>query len=283
VLNQLKTSYTVVPGRPDLNAYEIYSVNRVVGQPGAWLERPIEYQPFYSQRPGSSNSPKKEAYWFASRRKSLRKGDEGIEVELSFVDPNFSPMVPAVQKINIQITCTNRDLPVSGIKGDFEVEAIGSAVSRARLLVDPTPTGRPPLGRSAQWAAIMHLGLNYLSLIDSPEGPLALRELLTVYDFRRTEVTQKMINSIIGVTCEQIAGRTGNRVGNTVCLGTKVMVLIDEEIHSGSGAFLTVSVLERFLGAYVTINSFTQMVARSKQRGAIWKRWPSRCGDRTLL
>ncbi|HEU5118075.1 MAG TPA: type VI secretion system baseplate subunit TssF [Isosphaeraceae bacterium] len=43
------------------------------------------------------------------------------------------------------------------------------------------------------------------------------------------------------------------------------------------------SVLERFLGAYVSINSFSQLVARSKQREGIWKQWPPRCGDRTLL
>jgi type VI secretion system protein ImpG len=92
-----------------------------------------------------------------------------------------------------------------------------------------------------------------------------------------------MINGIINVTSERVPGRTGNRLGNTLSLGMKVSVQFDEDFYAGSGAFLTASVLERFLGAYVTINSFTQMVATSKQREGIWKRWPPRCGDRTLL
>ena len=43
------------------------------------------------------------------------------------------------------------------------------------------------------------------------------------------------------------------------------------------------SVLERFLGLYVSINSFSQLVARTRQREGILRRWPPRAGERTLL
>ena len=47
--------------------------------------------------------------------------------------------------------------------------------------------------------------------------------------------------------------------------------------------FQAVRLLERFLGLYVSINSFCQLVARTKQREGILKRWPPRAGERTLL
>jgi type VI secretion system protein ImpG len=40
-------------------------------------------------------------------------------------------------------------------------------------------------------------------------------------------------------------------------------------------------VLERFLGLYASVNSFTQLVARAGDR--VIKRWPPRAGDKPLL
>ena len=45
--------------------------------------------------------------------------------------------------------------------------------------------------------------------------------------------------------------------------------------------FLFASVLERFLGLYVSVNSFSQMVARTKQ-GEVLKTWKPRAGGMLL-
>jgi type VI secretion system protein ImpG len=284
-LNRLKTAYPIVPKYEGHAGYEVYSVDKVVSYGGSYLDGVMEFQPFYASR-HSTAAARKNAYWFASRRPSTRVGDDGIEVELSFTDADFSPTTPSVGSITTHLTCTNRDipshLPFGGHDVYFQLES-DAPVGQVRLLTRPTRSHRPPLGRSAQWAAITHLGLNHLTLVDSPRGAEALRELLTIYDFHRSAVTRKMIEGIVEVSSKRIAGRTGNRLGNTVSLGMEVTVRFDEESYAGSGAFLTASVLERFFGAYVTINSFTQMVATSKQREGTWKRWPPRCGDRTLL
>ena len=52
---------------------------------------------------------------------------------------------------------------------------------------------------------------------------------------------------------------------------------------AGVVLFLMASVLERFLGLYVSINSFVRLVARSTRREGVLKRWPPRSGDKTLL
>jgi type VI secretion system protein ImpG len=54
-------------------------------------------------------------------------------------------------------------------------------------------------------------------------------------------------------------------------------------MFAGGGVFLFAAVLERFLGLYVTVNSFNQLVARTSQREEVLKRWPPRTGDQVLL
>jgi type VI secretion system protein ImpG len=51
----------------------------------------------------------------------------------------------------------------------------------------------------------------------------------------------------------------------------------------GSGVFLFASVLERFLGLHATLNSFTQLIATTRQRETPIKRWPPRAGEQVLL
>ncbi|MDQ6700321.1 MAG: type VI secretion system baseplate subunit TssF, partial [Acidobacteriota bacterium] len=50
-----------------------------------------------------------------------------------------------------------------------------------------------------------------------------------------------------------------------------------------SGVFLFASVLETFLGLYASMNSFSQLVARTRQRKEALKQWPPRAGRRILI
>jgi type VI secretion system protein ImpG len=284
VLNQAKTEYRVVADvrRPD--ATEVYSVDRVTSTSGL-LREPKVYEPFYSvrhARPGGQPA----ASWFATRRPSSRPDDPGTEVDLTFVDPGFNPKLPACETLTAFVTCTNRDLPsrlpFGGEQGDFELET-QAPVGRVRCLRKPTRPLRPPLGRDAQWRLISHLSLNHLSLADSEQGLDALREVLTLYDFADSAVTRQQIGGITSVASRRVPGRTGRKVGNAVCLGVEVGIELDETQYVGGGAFLMASVLERFLGLYASVNSFTQLVAKSRQREGVMRRWPPRAGERTLL
>ncbi len=91
-------------------------------------------------------------------------------------------------------------------------------------------------------------------------------------------VSRQQINGISAVSSRRVTGR----VGSLACLGTEVTVEFNPEYFVGSGVFLFASVLEHFFGMYATINSFSQMVAKTQREGLI-KRWPPRAGNRTLL
>ena len=57
----------------------------------------------------------------------------------------------------------------------------------------------------------------------------------------------------------------------------------DEEKYVGSGVFLFASVLEKFLGLYVSLNAFSQLIATTQQREEPLKQWPPRAGEQILL
>lgn len=54
-------------------------------------------------------------------------------------------------------------------------------------------------------------------------------------------------------------------------------------MFTGGGVFLFASVLERFLGEYVSLNSFSQLAVRTKQRKEPLKEWPPRAGHTILM
>jgi type VI secretion system protein ImpG len=65
--------------------------------------------------------------------------------------------------------------------------------------------------------------------------------------------------------------------------GRRVEILFDEEQFPGGGMFLFASVMERFLALSASMNSFTQLVARSRQRRRPVREWAPRSGWRTLV
>lgn len=281
-LDHAQTEYRVIPDVRRQNATEVYSVDAVTTT-SPELEEPIQFQPFYSFKHAVSREQQK-TFWYASRRPSPRKGDSGTEVYLSLVDLDFQPSLPAVETLTIHTTCTNRDLPgklpFGGEHGDFELEG-AAPLSRIRCLRKPTETLRPALRRGAQWRLISHLSLNYLSLCEG--GRNALQEILKLYDFSDSSVIQQQIAGITHLTSRQVVGRPASMPWNGFCRGLEVTVQFDEEKFVGSGVFLFASVLEKFLGLYTSLNSFTQLIATTQQREGPLKKWPPRAGEQILL
>ncbi|MEW5979689.1 MAG: type VI secretion system baseplate subunit TssF [Acidobacteriota bacterium] len=284
-LTHQQNEYQVVPDVHRQMATEVYSVDSVYSTDPT-VQQTRHYQPFYSYKHGFGEESE-QAFWFASRRPSQRKDDAGTEVYLSFVNLGFNPEVPAAETVTAQVSCTNRDLPAKlpfgGREGDFELEG-GRGLSRVRCLRKPTATLRPPLRRGAQWRLLSHLSLNHLSITSGEDGaPDALQEILMLYDFTNSAATRKQIKGIQRVSSRRVVRQMGSLAGVSLVRGIETTIEFDEEQYVGSGVFLFASVLERFLGLYSSLNSFSQLVATTRQREGILKRWPARAGTQIVL
>jgi len=282
LVDQRNYEYSVIPDVRRVNALEIFSVDEVVTITPTTNEL-IKYEPFYSYR-HSTVRERKQTFWMANRRPSGRRDDEGTEIYLSMVDLSTRPVTPEADTITVRTTCTNRDLPsrlpFGNENGDFELEG-GAAIKKIVALKKPTSTVRPPIGKSALWRLISHLSLNYLSLVD--EGKDSLQEIFKLYSFTGSSFSEKHIEGIMSVTSRRHFARVFSENGIAFVRGTQVEMNFDEEQFVGSGVFLFASVVEAFLGLYVSLNSFSQLIARTRQRKEILKQWPPKAGQRILL
>ncbi len=260
------------------NTTEIFSVDKVTGISDAG-EQSIPYQPFYALS-HFEHQEEEEAYWHIRRRKSPRKGDEGMDVLLSFTDAGLASADPRCATLTVHTTCTNRDLPSRLVPGGFARDFFledESPLEGIACLMKPTRSRRPQPGGRMQWRLISHLSLNYLSLL-SGNGQ-GLKELLKLYDVHDSAVTRQQIQGVETVEHRHVA----MRVGRSYCRGVEITLVVNEDKFVGSSVFLFASVLERFLAQYVSINSFTRLVVRSIQRGQAIKAWSPRNGERILI
>ena len=281
LVDQTRFQYPIVPDARRRQTMEIYSVDEVVST-DAETHQTVTYHPLYSERHAvQGTSP---AYWYITRSVSNRKGDEGTDVFLSLVDISARPMQLDYDTVTVRCTCTNRDLvarlPFGSEAGDFEMTG-GAAIKRIVALHKPTRTLRPPLDGKTLWSLISHLSLNYLSIVD--DGKEALQKILELYDFSDSADIKKQITGIASVSSRRHFTRVASEHGVGFARGTRVEIEFDEEQFSGSGAYLFASVLEKFLGLYTSMNSFTQLVARSRQRREALEEWTPRAGQSILI
>jgi len=282
LLTQRKFEYPIVPDVRRQNALEVFSVDEVLSVRSGAQEL-IPFEPFYSFRHATMRRSG-QTFWLASRRPSMRRDDDGSELFLSLVDLEQRPMEPDADRVTVRLTCTNRDLPsrlpFGNPAGDFELEG-GAPVQAIVALGKPTPSLRPPAGKGGFWRLISHLSLNYLSLVD--QGREALQEILKLYDLADSAFSQKQIEGITAVTSRKQFARVNSENGITFARGTRVDIELDEDNFVGGGAYLFASVLEHFLGYYVTLNSFSQLSVTTRQRKEALQLWPPRAGRRILL
>jgi type VI secretion system protein ImpG len=282
MLTQRRSEYPVVPDARRRMATEIFSIDDVVSSDPVTHEL-THYEPFYSYRHRTLRE-KNQTFWYSTRRPSTRKGDEGSEVSLFLVDLSMHTCLPDTQVITAHCTCTNRDipsrLPFGNESGDFEVEGIGS-IKGAVALRKPTPTLRPPMGRDALWRLISHLALNYLSIVE--EGREALQEVFRLYNFSDSADLDKQISGIVGVSSKRHFARINSESGISFARGTQVQIEFDEEDYAGGGVYLFGAVIDHFLGLYASLNSFSQLVVKTRQRREVLRQWPPRAGQAILM
>jgi type VI secretion system protein ImpG len=286
-LTQTDYEYRVVPDARRPLAHEIYSIDRVTASARDGSE--VEFRPFFSVKHAHQGRAG-QTFWHAVRQPAeTRDGltDSATEIFLSLVDLEMQPAATTDWTVDVEMTCLNRDLPgrlpFGGDQPRLQLSEGGAVVGRITCLTPPTRTLRPALKHGALWRLISHLSLNHLSLVENSDQADALREILKLYDFRDSPETRTMIDGVVAVQSRRITGRPRGQGTEAFCRGVEVTVRFDEEKFTGSGLFLLASVLERFLGLYCTMNSFTKLIATVKGREGELRRWPPRMGEQVLV
>jgi type VI secretion system protein ImpG len=296
-LTEAANEYHVVPDRTRPMDLEVFTIQEVVGY-GSSSDVKQLFRPFFAwnDQMGADDTP---AYYTIQRQPRLisarqraqgtRSSYVGSEVFLSLVDPDEGPYRSNLRQLAIETMCTNRDLPLHLAVGhgwtDFTLDS-GAPVETIRCVAGPTPPRPSYAHGDTSWRLISHLSLNYLSLVDSASGAgdkaSALRELLSLYTDPADSTMRKLVEGVRSTALEGITRALPVPGPTTFGRGLEVSVTCDEGAFEGSGVFLLGAVLERFFAKYVSINSFTETVLRTIQRGEIM-RWPARLGRRQAI
>ncbi|MBX3421659.1 MAG: type VI secretion system baseplate subunit TssF [Pirellulaceae bacterium] len=286
-LSHTSATYRVDPDARRRQAFEVYSIQSVRGRSNSGTIRVFE--PFYSLDHANDDSARP-AYWHGTRSQS--EGDEltrGTDVDIAFVDPEFNPLKAIDWTIEIDTLCSNRNLPArmpfGGDHPRLFLEGAG-AIERVQCLLKPTSPQRPAFPAGLRWRVVSHLSLNYLSLVDSrsdSSSAAALRELLTLYDFGVDPVGSNSIAGLRQVHSRACIGRLPGDYSGAICRGREVTIEFDEDKYTSGNLFLFASVLEHFLTAYCSINSFVRLVAVSNRRQGNVHQWPARGGTQHVL
>ena len=143
--------------------------------------------------------------------------------------------------------------------------------------------------RGTYWRLLAGNNLNHVSLADPREGLQALQEILRLCDFtdpgrvpQLAIINQKVIEGISGLNCRPVYAQVTQEAQIGFCRGLEVTLEFDERNFVGVGLFLFACVLERFLGLHAGLNSFSQLIAKTKQAEGYFKKWPPRAAHRQL-
>ncbi len=290
------SEFHVVPDRTRPLDFEVYEVLRVIGH-GATADEEQEFLPFYSASDFDAQGGGAGAYYAVGRVPRTASAREkqfgrratyaGSEVYLSLVDSKESPYRADLRQLEVVTRCTNRDMPLQMPVGvaaaDFTMD-VDAPVESVRCLSGPTSPRPSPAEGEVAWRAISHLALNYLSLADADEeeGASALRDILKLYGDNSDPQVRKQIDGVRRITTRPIIRRIGRPGPIAFARGLEVTLTLDEAAFEGTGVFLLGAVLDRFFENYVSINSFTETVVKTLQRGEVI-RWPARTGQRQTL
>ncbi len=275
-------SYPVVADARHASAYEIYSIDAVhVVKESADEQAVEEFRPFYALHHDEPSQLGR--YWFARRDARVAQMSPGYETELSVVDAHFSPARSMTSTVSLSLTCTNRDLPARlaiGLEGGdlFAERTIFDAP--VSMLCRPTPSVRIERGAPMHWRLISHLALSEVSLLR--EDLSTLKELLVLYDLRRTPASIRHIEGIVALEERPAVVRLPGKPFETFVRGTEVRLTVDETHFVGTSLASFIRALDTFFGLYVSLNSFVQLVAVSKRTGEEIMRCKPRSADSML-
>lgn len=287
-ISHQKTCYPVIANARRQRAYEVISIDSVVyAEKDTSSEAAHVVPPFYSiNHLHQDGIPR--YYWYAKREASVLDNDNGTDVEIAFVDSQFSPCRPELEVLSLKLTCSNRDLPeqlpfggaTQDRHADFSLPQF-PVVKRVRPLRKPTRSVRPPTKTGLYWRLISHLSLNHLSIVS--EGKDALQEMLTLYNLTQSHRVTREIQGIKAISTRPATTLVASKHFSGLVRGLDISLTLDESAFVGSGAVLFGAVLERFFALYSGPNSFTRLTLHAHQLQQEIAKWPARAGKALVI
>jgi len=273
------------PSGSAAHGYEIFSVDRVIstrtmadGGPGEPLR---VFQPFESFAHEIEHVQGRATLYYRCQLEASLLGD-GMTHRIAFVRADTSAYRGTLETASIDLTCTNRDLPLALNAGDIcVVNEFTPPLTTYRNLQRPTRPCRTVLDGQLQWALISNLSLNYLSLLSADPLKAVIRayDFAALHDIQRARTTRKRLDAIGDVQTAPLDWL----INGQPVRGLHTRLQLDQQGFLCEGdLYLFSCVLAHFFALYASINSFHQLEVINTTNNEHYT-WPPLTGKQPLI
>lgn len=199
---------------------------------------------------------------------------------LTLVHRSAGALDPRVDRINVQLICSNGDLPAQ-LKpghpdGDFSASLPVAGIT-CRALARPGPCQPAAATKQDIWQLISQLSLNH-QLISGERGLSVLKSTLSLWLTLGNHAPSKLIALITSVAVSPVVSRLVSHDPHSMARGLEIHLVFRTEAASEPEYTLFCSLVERFLAQYAPVNSFSRVVTSIEQEEGSLQRWPVRAG-----
>ncbi|EJV3517752.1 type VI secretion system baseplate subunit TssF [Escherichia coli] len=226
-------------------------------------------------------------FWQSTRSRTItesNRSEEIIHIRLTN-DEGSKSRIHSGDVLSLDVICTNGDLPSSinngDPNGDFDSDI---PIANLQIIALTRPSRvRPPVTLSGlNWRIISQLSLNHI-LLSGREGAVALREMLSVYNYSNDPAIFSLIAWIQDLKITPVSSRLPGIYPPVTARGIDITVILSQDAYMHPECFLFCSFLEKFLGLHAPVNSFTRVFTIIDNKEHTLKVWPLRTGKLSWL
>ena len=267
------------------HAYEIFSVDQVISTrtttDGSTGEHLRTFRPFESFAHEIEHVQGRTALYYRYSIEDSLRGD-CVMHRIAFVRADANAYIGELETASIDLTCTNRDLPLALTVDDINVTSeVTPPLATYTNLRPPTRPFRPVLDGQLQWALISNMSLNYLSLLSAEP----LKAVINAYDFaalhdiQQTRTTRKRLDGIRDIKTEPLDWL----IKGQPIRGLRTRLKLDQGAFLCEGdLYLFGCVLAHFFALYASINAFHQLEVINTTNNEHYT-WPIQTGKQPLI
>ena len=253
--------------------YHLYSVNSVEG-----LAKNRAAKIVYDLQNPLQRKSNKYSCQITHIKSALKDGFDAFISIPKQTDESQSPRI----KLDIGLTCTNGALP-----DQLGLGEVCYSIRPTPEFVEPrnikmlTPAVFQDIHPNRQWRLLSGFSLNSVSLEKVDNFRAILRLFVNANSRYQVAVmaNNRRLDGIVSIEAKQ----TDRLLGRSMYRGYEISLKLRGDYFTGPGDLhMFCSVLERFLGGYVTQNCFIRFDVEEVGKGYRFE-WPTRMGDRCVL
>lgn len=219
-------------------------------------------------------------FWQQLQRDAIVNGKPRKQCVLAFADRQGDNLQPEGDVALLEVTCHNGSIPTrmanGNPQGDFEADLPLAGVT-INALTRPSEPQSLPGNTPSRWRLISQLTLNHV-LLSGPQGCQVLKETLALYNFTNNSAINRLVTMIASLNVKPVNTRLVAGDPHSLARGVEINLTFTAEAQYESEYFLLCLFLDRLLGLYAPVNSFSRLVTQIGGDPESCRIWPIRAG-----